>query len=102
MSMRMLDYSINRALERTDSKGVFIIVDESTSLSDVNKLCESKSDDNRTVRGDTYDSSNSKYKDMQQTHDYVANAAGSATKGFPLRALCMKMRMHRLRKYEKI
>lgn len=102
MTMRMLDYTIDKSLEKTNTPGVFIVVDKNSAMSNVSALCTSKSDKQRTVRGDTYDSTESKYRDLLQTHDYVANAAGSATKGFPLRALCMRMKIHRLRKYERI
>lgn len=102
ISKKVLEYTIDRTLDRNTNPGVFIVIDENTSLSNVDKICMSKSDDKRTVRGNTYDSSDSKYKDLLQTHDYVANAAGSATKGFPLRALCLRMKIHRIRQHERI
>ena len=98
----VLDYAIDRALEGTQSYGVMVVVDEHSSLKHVGELCRSKTTRGRVVDGNTFSSSDSDFKDLLQAQDYVANAAGSATKGFPLRAHAMRMKIHRLRRYERI
>ncbi len=100
--MKVLNRVIDRALEETDSKDVFVIVDYHNQHSNVGGLCRSKSTKGRIVDGGQYSSARSEYSDMLQAHDYVTNAAGSATKGFPIRARCMRMRIRRIRKYERI
>ena len=98
----VLDQTIDEALNNTESPGVMIVIDEHSALRGIEELCKSKTTEKMIVRGNTFSSSKSQYKDELQTHDYVANAAGSATKGFPLRALMLRMRIHRMRKYERI
>lgn len=98
----ILEYVIDEALNGTGSCGVMIIVDEHDAVHNVGELCRSKSTDDRKVDGGSFSSSNSRYRDLLQTQDYVANAAGSATKGYPLRARSMRMRVHRIRRHERI
>lgn len=100
--MRVLNHVIDTALSDTDSKNVYIVVDKNNQQSNVEPLCRSKSTGDRIVDGNEYDSAKSKYRDLLQAHDYVTNAAGSATKGFPIRARCMRMRIRRIRKHERI
>lgn len=100
--MKVLNYVIDRALEETHSNDVFIIVDHHDQQSNVDRLCQSKSTIERQVDGNQYSSAHSKYKNMLQAHDYVTNAAGSTTKGFPIRAKCMRMKIRRIEKYEHI
>ena len=99
---RMLSHTMDVALENTDSKNVYFVVDYHNQHGNVKSLSRSKSTDERTVDGDEFDSSQSKYKDLLQAHDYVTNAAGSAVKGFPFRAKCMRMRIRRLKRYDRI
>ena len=99
---KVLNHVIDSALEETDSKDVFIVVDYHNQHPNVRDLCQSKSTVERKVDGNQYNSAHSEYKDMLQAHDYVTNAAGSATKGFPIRAKCMRMKITRIKKHERI
>jgi len=103
---RVLRDTIKKTTDGLDGK-VYVIVDEHTAHHDVKQYCESLSNNSRKVDGDQYNSSdlskgNRKYANALQTNDYVTNAAGSATKGFPLRALCMRMKIRKYREDEKI
>lgn len=102
MRKGVLEYVIDTALESTESRGVMIVVDEHSALRNVRELCRTKTTKDRTVDGNTFSSSDSVFRNLLQTQDYVANAAGSATKGYPLRAKFLGMKIHRLRRYERI
>lgn len=98
----VLEYAIDTALKSTDAYGVMIVVDEHSALRNVGEMCRSRTTDAQRVDGNAFSSSNSRFRDLLQTQDYVANAAGSATRGYPLRARFLGMRIHRLRRHERI
>ena len=55
----VLDYTIDKALDRTQSRGVMIVVDEHSSLKHVGELCRSKTTSSRVVDGNAFSSSDS-------------------------------------------
>lgn len=95
--LRVLDYSLDQVLPKTRGN-VFVIVDHHTAYKGKLKvLIESKSDDNRIVSGDQFNSSEGPYSDLLQTHDYVSNSARSATELHePTRAEILKMKVKRI------
>lgn len=103
---KVLKDTIKRTTDDIDGD-VVVIVDYHNAHRGVRYYCKSLSKKGHNVEGGQYNSSdlsreNRKYANALQTNDYVTNAAGSATKGRPLRALCMRMKMHRYRKHERI
>lgn len=103
---KVLKDTIRRTTEDIDGD-VEVIVDYHNAHRGIRYFCNSLSRKNHRVEGGQYSSSdlspkNRKYANALQTNDHVTNAAGSATKGRPLRALCMRMKMHRYRKHERI